>query len=235
MFVVQVMGREVTLPVEVRDASSATALWEVDAAALQSLLPTGEVEVVETAPGRAQLALALVDYRDNDLGTYLEVGFIAFVRPRQSDGSGGEDGTFILRLPVDGEFTCAAGREVWGFPKTVEDLSFEYAEDHLVVVLRSEGELVLRVRVPRGGADPMPPMTLMSYTVKDGRLHRTPFTQGGDATGLVLGPDGVELELGSHPWAKELASLGLPAPAVMSTWNEHMRATFEAAEPVLPA
>ena len=225
---VQVMGREVTLPVEVRDASSATAMWEVDAAALTALLPTGDVEVVETSPGRAQFALALVDYRDNDLGTYLEVGLIAFVRPR----AGGEDGTFILRLPVDGEFTCAAGREVWGFPKSVEDLAFEYADDHLTVVLRSDGELVLRVRVPRGGSDPTPPMTLMSYTVKDGRLHRTPFTQGGEATGLVLGPDGVELELGSHPWAKELASLGLPSPAILSTWNERMQATFEAAEPV---
>ena len=224
----RVMDREVNLPVEVRDASAATVIWEVDAFALAALLPTDEVEVVETAPGRAQFALALVDYRDNDLGSYLEVGFVAFVRPR----AGGEDGTFITRLPVDGEFTCAAGREVWGFPKTVEELTFDVTEDHAVVTLTSDGELVLRVRVPRGGGDPMPPTPMASYTVKDGRLHRTQFTQGGEQTGLVFGPDGVELELGTHPWAKELAALGLPAPAVLSTWNEHMRATFEEAVPV---
>ena len=230
----RVLDRDVELPVEVRDASAATVIWEVDAAALTALLPTDEVEVVETAPGRAQFALALVDYRDNDLGSYLEVGFIAFVRPRSSSGAGGEDGTFILRLPVDGEFTCAAGREVWGFPKTVEEITFDVEDDSATATLTSGGELVLRVRVPRGGDDPMPAMPMASYTVKDGRLHATRFTQGGDRTGLVLGPDGVELELGTHPWAKELSGLGLPAPAVLSTWNEHIRAPFEEAQPVGP-
>lgn len=224
----QVLGREVTLPVEVRDAAAATVIWDVDAAALSRLLPTDEVEVLESGPGRAQFALALVDYRDNDLGSYLEVGFIAFVRPT----AGGQDGTFVLRLPVDGEFTCAAGREVWGFPKTVEEITFDVEDDHAVVRLSSGGELVLRARVPRGGDDPMPPMPMASYTVKDGRLHATRFTQSGERTGISVGPERVELELGSHPWAEELAGLGLPAPAVLATWNEHMRATFEEAVPV---
>jgi hypothetical protein len=225
----RVLDREVLLPVEVRDASAATVLWEVDAAALTRLLPTDEVQVIETAPGRAQLAVALVDYRDNDLGSYLEVGFIAFVRPRSGAG---EDGTFILRLPVDGEFTCAAGREVWGFPKTVEEITFDVAEDHAVATLTSAGELVLRLRVPRGGEDPMPPTAMASYTVKDGRLHATRFTQGGERTGITFGPDGVELELGTHPWADELRGLGLPSPAVLATWNEQMRASFDEAVPV---
>jgi hypothetical protein len=227
----RVLDREVTLPVEVRDASAATVIWEVDAAALTALLPTDQVEVVETAPGRAQFALAVVDYRDNDLGSYREAGFIAFVRPR-ADGSPGEDGTFILRLPVDGEFTCAAGQQVWGFPKTVEVIDFQIADDHADVALRSDGELVLHLRVPRGGSDPMPPMPMASYTLKDGLLHATRFTQGGEQTGITFGPDGVELELGTHPWAEELASHGLPAPAVLSTWNEHMVATFDEAVPV---
>ena len=42
---------------------------------------------------------------------------------------------------------------------------------------------------------------------------------------LVFG-DGVRLELGDHPLAKELASLGLPGPALMSTWTEHMHGSF---------
>jgi hypothetical protein len=43
--------------------------------------------------------------------------------------------------------------------------------------------------------------------------------------------EGVSLTLGTHPIAKELASLGLPeAKVVVTTWTEHMKATFE--EPV---
>jgi hypothetical protein len=49
---------------------------------------------------------------------------------------------------------------------------------------------------------------------------------------MVFDAAGVELELGTHPVAKELASLGLPAPAFMSTWTERMRATFEDARPL---
>ena len=224
----EVLGQTVTMPVEVRDASSATVMWDVDAAAVQALLPGDAFEVVETSPGRAQFAIALVDYRDNDLGAYLEIGLIAFVRPR----AGGEDGTFILRLPVDGEFTCAAGREIWGFPKTVEGISFDYADTSLTATLSVDGELVLRLAVPRGGGDDMPAMPMASYTVLDGRPHATRFTQSGSGTQVVLGSDGVSLELGSHPWAKELATLGLPGPALLSTWNEKMVATFEDAVPL---
>jgi hypothetical protein len=43
--------------------------------------------------------------------------------------------------------------------------------------------------------------------------------------------EGVSLTLGTHPIAKELASLGLPdARVVITTWTEKMQATFE--EPV---
>lgn len=110
----RVMDRDVTLPVEVRDASAATVIWDVDAADLASLLPTDEVEVVEPTPGRAKFA-----------------------------------------------FTCAAGRQVWGFPKTVERIAFDIADDHATVTLVSDGD------------DPMPATSMASYTVKDGRIHAT--------------------------------------------------------------
>jgi hypothetical protein len=210
----EVLGQTVTMPVEVRDASSATVMWDVDAAAVQALLP-GD-------------AVALVDYKDNDLGSYLEIGLIAFVRPR----AGGEDGTFILRLPVDQEFTCHAGRDIWGFPKTVEQISFDYADSSLTASLTVDGELVLRLTVPRGGGDDMPAMPMASYTLLDGTPCATRFTQTGAGTQVVFGDEGVTLELGDHPWAKELATLGLPAPALLSTWNERMTATFEDAVPL---
>jgi hypothetical protein len=68
---------------------------------------------------------------------------------------------------------------------------------------------------------------MTTYTVIDGVAHRTAFTQGGTGSQVLVGGDGVALELGDHPVAKELATLGLPAAAQMSTWTEHMRGTFE--------
>jgi acetoacetate decarboxylase len=112
-----VLGRTVTMPVGVRDATAATVMYDIGIDAARALAPPG-FHVVESAPGKAQLAIALVDYRDNDLGSYHEVGTIFFVRP----AGGGPDGTFITHLPVDQEFTCAAGNQIWGFPKSVEQI-----------------------------------------------------------------------------------------------------------------
>jgi hypothetical protein len=47
-----------------------------------------------------------------------------------------------------------------------------------------------------------------------------------------MGLDAVELELGTHPVAKGLSSLGLAATSAFTTWTEHMRATFEAPRPL---
>src|SRR4051794_5655029 len=223
-----VAGRTVELPVQVRDASAGTALFEVDAAAAQALLPGNAFDVVEAAPGRAHFAVVVVDYRDNDLGSYREVGLTLFVRPR----AGGEDGTFIVRLPVDQSFTCEAGRTIWGFPKTIESIDLAYGSDSIDCALSMDGELVLRIRLPRGGTDEAPPMSMTSYTVRGGVPCATAFEQRGSGGQMVFDSTGVELELGTHPVAKELASLGLPVPAFMSTWTEHMQATFEDARPL---
>lgn len=217
-----ILGQTVTMPVLVRDASAGTVIFDVDHTAAAALCPDG-FEVIESAPGRAQFAIALVDYRDNDLGSYHEVGTILFVRP----SGGGEDGNFITHLPVDQEFTCAAGNQIWGFPKTVNTIDVTQTDTTSRWVLTMDGELVLDITVPREGSDEMPPLPMTSYTLIDGVPHATAFTQGGTGSGMGFG-DGVTLELGGHPIAKELASLGLPdAPVVITTWTENMQATFE--------
>ncbi|MDX6268064.1 MAG: hypothetical protein QOD70_2804 [Frankiales bacterium] len=222
-----VLGQTVTMPVEVADASSGTVIFDVPLEAAQALAPEG-FDVLETEPGRAQLAIALVDYRVNDLGAYHEVGTILFVRPT----GGGDDGNFITHLPVDQEFTCAAGNQIWGFPKSVERIDVTQTKTTSRWVLTMGGELVLDVTVPRGGTDEMPPLPMTSYTLLDGKPHATRFTQGGSGSSIGFG-EGVSLTLGTHPIAKELASLGLPdAKVVITTWTEKMQATFEDAHPL---
>jgi len=220
-----ILGTPIAMPVEVADASAGTVIFDVSLEAARALAPEG-FEVIETEPGRAQFALALVDYRVNDLGAYHEVGTILFVRP----SGGGEDGNFITHLPVDQEFTCVAGNQIWGFPKSVEQIEVTQTDDTSRWVLTMDGELVLDVTIPRGGTDEMPPLPMTSYTLLDGRPHATRFTQGGSGSGMGFG-EGVSLTLGTHPIAKELASLGLPeAKVAVTTWTENMKATFE--EPV---
>jgi hypothetical protein len=238
-----VQGRRVTFPVEVRDAASGAVTYLVPTAAVQRLLPGRDLEVVEVLPGQTLFALAVIDYRDNDLGDYNEVSLAFFARPRGQPASIGIPylgnvvdffrsalPTFIWKLPVDQAYTCEAGAGIWGFPKTVERIEFEDAGSRRTCRLVMDHQHVLTVSVPRGGSRDLPDQTLTTFSYIGGVLHRTRFVSGARGTSFTLG--GADLILGTHPIADDLRTLGLPKRALASVWMEHQHARFEAPEPV---
>lgn len=226
------------MPCVVRDASSATATWLVSSRVAQRLLPGPELEIAEIFPGRGLLSIACIDYRDNDLGDYNEVSIAFFVRKR-----GGRKGvrylgaaldlmlgrlpTHILHLPVNQPFTCEAGQVIWGFPKTLNEIDFDTSGDRARCIWNEHGRNVLKLSLPIGGIREFPEQTLCTYSYIDGVLHETRFVSSAVDLGVRLGS--AEIELGAHPIADELRSLGLPKPALMSVWMGKMRGRFEAA------
>lgn len=239
-----IQGRPVEMPCRVRRATSGAATFLVRSAAARTLLPSDELEVVELLPGRALASLACIDYRDNDLGDYHEISLALFVRERRApagvpwlgaavDLARNRLATCILRLPVNQTFTCEAGRRIWGFPKVVHEIEFAYEPTRATCTWRAEGRSVLTAILPRGGARTLPEAAMTTYTVIDGRLHRTRFSTGADGFGFRFGAaGGFGLALGDHPVAGELRGLGLPRAPLMTTWMETMHGRFEAPEPV---
>ena len=222
----EIQGRVVELPAVVRDASSGSVMYMVDRAAAQKLIPDA-FEAVEAAPGQTQLTLVIVDYRDNDLGDYDEVGIVFFVKPTGRPEA--ELGSYIYKLPVNQSFTCEAGCRIWGFPKSVEEIDFAYADDSATCRLTMDGQHVLTLTVPRGGDGETPDEQAVGYTLIEGVPHSNVFTRGGRGEQTVPGGEGVVLELGDHPIAGELRSLGLPnAAPLLSAWSEHMTGSFGA-------
>lgn len=224
----EIQGRTVTLPAVVRDAANGSVLYMVDAAAASKLVPDA-FEVVESAPGSTQLTLIVVDYKDNDLGDYDEVGVIFFVRPRGEPEA--PLGTYIRWLPVNQSFTCEAGCRIWGFPKSVEQIDFSYGDASATCRLEMGGKHVFTLTVPRGGDRETPVSEATGYTLIEGVPHRLVFTRGGRGEQTVPGGAGVVLELGDHPIADELRSLGLEtAEPLLSAWSEHMFGEFGVCE-----
>ena len=234
-----IQGREVRFPVIVRDASSGAASFLVSAEAARRLLPGPEIEIPEVLPGKALCSVAIIDYKDNDLGDYNEVSIALFARPRGAprgipylgtmiDMVRGGLGTYIHHLPVDQDFTREAGCTLWGFPKTVQQIDFEYMPHRARCRLVYDGEHALTLTLPRGGAKSLPDREMKTYTWIHGVAHQTTFASGSEGFGMKMG--GAELELGTGTIADELRSLGLPKRALMCTWMEHMRGRFEPAE-----
>jgi hypothetical protein len=234
-----IQGRTVNMPCVVRDACSATATWLVSARAAQALLPGPELEVAEVLPGRGLLSIACIDYRDNDLGDYNEVSIAFFVRKRGDrkgvpyfgaavDMMRGLLPTHIIHLPVNQSFTCEAGQTIWGFPKTVDEVDFDTSGERARCVWNKDGQNVLKLTLPTGGNRAFPEQTLSTYSYIDGALHVTPFASSAEDLGIRM--RGAEIELGAHPIADELRSLGLPKAALMSIWMGKMKGRFDAAE-----
>ena len=228
----RIQGRSVELPCVVRDAGSGNVVYMVPSEIAQKRIPGDAFEVVEAAPGMTQLILAIIDYRDNDLGDYHEVGIIFLVKPRGASPE--QTGTFIYRLPVSQSLSCEAGCTIWGFPKTVEGIDFSYADETVRCRLEMDGRPVFTLTMPRldSQEEPADEAETRTYTYLDGRPHATPFHTGG-ATAITPSGEGVVLDLGDHPLADELRELGLQdSVPVMSGWNEHMTGRFGEARPI---
>lgn len=231
-----VQGRTVTVPVVVRDAVSVTAMFVVPTAGVHRLMTHPALQVPELLPGRSLCVLAAVEYLDNDLGRYNEVAITFFAtvgRERPTPLVGlvrayrrHELAGYIHRLPVTTSFSRDAGADIWGFPKTVDQIEFRDEGTQRECTLVVDGVHVLTLSVKRSGRGRMPDMPQDALGVRDGVLWRTPSIMGGDGVGMRLG--GATVTLGRHPIADELRSLGLPKRALMSTSIEHMHASFEA-------
>ncbi|MDY6808073.1 MAG: acetoacetate decarboxylase family protein [Actinomycetota bacterium] len=238
-----VLGTTVTMPVEIRDARCFVAGFTADATAVTDAMrsagsPATELRPLRLRPGRTMCMLVFVDYIDGDLGPYNEFGVCFLVEePGQTATSPlsalrslarGDARALIHHLPVDGDFTLAAGRGIWGFPKTLADFDVDHdsptrhgrvsADGHLIA------DLTIRpgIRMPDNAKDTV----LIAYSQLDGVVRMTPWKLTSTAgTRTRLG--GARLTLGNHPIADELRTLRLSRHALMTTSVDRLTMTFE--------
>ena len=233
----EIQGQTIALPVEVRDAAGGIASFVVPSAIAQTLVGDA-FEIAEFLPRRTLLMLACIDYKDNDLGDYNEVAVNFFVRTRGAargipyigafmDMGRGSLAAFSYKMPVNQSFTCEAGSTIWGFPKTVERIDFDYGtEGRFGALLEMEGRKVFELSMQRGGDGARAEMALESYSYINGIPHTTPFVQTSSGMGIKLGGGGFSLSLGDHPLAITLRELGLPKRPLMTMWTEKMVMQF---------
>jgi hypothetical protein len=225
-----IQGRTVSIPVVVRRARSWFASFAVPVASAGRLIECSGLVPATPLPGRAFCSLAFVDYEDGDLDPYHEVAVAILVCEPGTTGRK-PAGAFIHQLPVDQSFTCEAGRTMWGFPKFIADIDIKAGERGAgACTLIHDGERVLTLRIGAGLPVPSRGTALDAFSYADGVLRRTRWSLHG--SGSRMRPGGARLELGDHPIARELRTLGLPRHALMSGTLQDVRMEFAAAETV---
>lgn len=216
------------MPVRVRKADVHTAMFSVPADAAQRMIDYSGLKVCRFRPDRAVVTLMLARYIDGDLGRYHEFGTAVMVNPPGSTATGlralADAAAFIHHLPVDQSFTLEAGRTIWGFPKIMADFA---VRDHPFSFEVSEGgALIAGIEFGPGLPVPIPPRSqvLKAFSCADGITREVSWEMRN--TGVRFRPCGARLHLGDHPYAKELASLGLPKRPMVSGSVGNVEMTF---------
>jgi len=226
-----IAGTVVTMPVKIRAATQHMAMFSVNADAAQRMIDYSGLQVCRHRPNKAVVVLMLVHYVDGDLGQYYEYGTNVMVNPPGRNAAGlralQSAAAFIHHLPVDQAFTLEAGRSIWGYPKVMADFTIrdghEFGFDVTIDGQFAVGmEFRPGLRVP--SAFTSKPQVHPTYSHLDGVTRETAGEMR--LSGVRYRPGGVRVRLGEHAYGKELASLGFPKRAMLSSSADNVEMTF---------
>lgn len=213
----------VDLPILYYDNSNMIAMFWVDYDAAQAMVGPQGLTAIRFAGGRALVALAFYEYRHTAIAPYNEVGVAIAALPKGEAPPAlpllslfykldcKRAGFYVVDLPVTTAGACAAGREIWGYPKFVTPISFSLQGGQFSgTVSDPAGEgSVLSLSGKAGIGVPGPLLDLVLYSRMDGKLLRTLVnTRGGGVIGLG---GSIRLNVGDskHGMGRNLCALGL--------------------------
>jgi hypothetical protein len=240
-------GGEIDVPIRYYDGSNVFAVFAADPAAVDDKLAgTGLIPALRIGR-RPLVALSIYEYRQTSIGPYNEVGLAILVYPerfRRSRSVLGwrdvlrrpdrrDQGVYITDLPVTTPDACAAGCEIWGFPKFVAPISFDLGGGHFSSTVEdtTDGSTIMEFS---GAAKPtvkIPPLPLVCYSEVEGKSVRSSIDVRNGMRAHV--PGGIRLKAGRsrHRMANNLRDLGLDGAqpvAVASTDHFQSRLAYPA-------
>ncbi len=195
-------------------------------------------EVAEVLPGRAVFSLGCVEYTDTDCGVYFESTQSFFVEKKGGasvvpylgallDLVRGDLASHTWGLQVNTVLSQQCGLQMWGFPKTVEDLDFTVQGRQASFAWRSDDETVFRYSLEAVGTGDQPASDNTVYSILEGEQHEGVLTTKLSDAKVSLGVG--KLEVGTrHPMAQKLRALGLPKRPLLSVWAGHLEFTMSA-------
>jgi hypothetical protein len=221
-----IAGTVLTMPVRIRTATQHNAMFAVDADAAQRWIDYSGLKVYRPLPGRAVATLILTHFIDGDLGPYYEYSTCVMVNPPKADASGLQS-AFVAHMFVNQDFTLAAGRTIWGFPKVMADFTIREGK-RFGFDAGIDGQFVVGMDFSPGLPVPSAlasrEQKLRAYSCLDGLTRESPYEVS--FHGVRYRPGGVRIRLGEHPYAKELAALGLPKRAMVSGSARNVEMSF---------
>ncbi|WP_136590148.1 acetoacetate decarboxylase family protein [Salinigranum halophilum] len=227
-------GHEVTVPLTCR-ARLGGAVFAADWAPLRAALPA-DLTPLRFGARRGAVTVVGIDYRAvGSLEPYREFAVVVPVAaagvagvPTSLDGIGG----YVVDLPVTTAPARALGDELWGFPKSVADITLDGTPDSFSVSLFDAGNRDVELSVAPGPTRARRVrQRLTAFSHLDDRLVRTPVDLDAEARVATTG-DGVSLARGHGRYAAVLRDLGVRPRVYAQFVASHAEATLHPPERV---
>lgn len=189
-------GNDLGYPTLFHDGSASVGMFVVSSKVANELIDGSGFTVAEIAPGKAVLNLAGVHYTDTQCGVYEEIGCAFFVSKFGSRRGipylntwirilRGQQPSYTWFLPVTEKSALECGIQMWGYPKTIEDIRHNPVEGRTLTTLHKDGEEVLRYSVGNTGAKTLKPICAPVYSNFEGAPHVGYLTQHFSQAGLA--------------------------------------------------
>ena len=237
------------MPVGTRTSPALFAGFSIDVAAAQELLPGEELHACRVW-NRGMLMTAVVDYQDTPIGRYVEfcIGILCTRGPAPAPpllpltmlppfGTG----VYIYDLPVSSEVSVKGGRGIWGMAKRQANLDYVMGDETVSSQYDLDGQLVMRIDVPRTTATV--PMSMKGVGYGDFRGMLTKSTVYLKARWeMAMRPASARLLVGDHARAEPLKRLDMDprplftgfAPRIEAVLDDHVESWFLTAGHPLP-
>lgn len=222
---------DVDLPIFYFDDSTLIAMFWVDHHRAKSQLAPG-LEAVKFGNGKALAAMAFYEYRATSIADYREAGVAIAVVPTGATVPSmpllslfcnldrHSLGFYVIDLPVTTPAACAAGREIWGYPKFVTPIEFALQGSRFSggVTDPTSGTPMVRLAGTAGLGVRGPLLDLAIYSPHQGQMLRTRVHTRGGSKICLPGSVRLTVSASEHPMAQRLRALGLhnATPAFVS-------------------
>jgi hypothetical protein len=239
-------GARIVLPMRCLDWAGISASFVAPAARVSMLLPSKALKPLMIWPGKAIVTIGAIEYRRMaDVEPYNEFvisvpvqyepglnipGMPLVFHPLLAARRYKQAGVYVHRLPVTSRESRDAGVEIWGYPKTVAEISFEETSRSRRALLRSEGtdQVTLEVaKVPTRSRR----VDFHTYSVKDGHLLRSLVQTAGEY-GVSFALGGASCALGEGAFADELRQLGMGESAFGRIYSPRLQSLVHRGEKI---
>lgn len=214
-----------------RDIVFMDAMFPASSEKLQTLLPTKKLQPVESTRGITHVTMGALEYRGwysvrRGMDQMLPYNEWAFIVPVNyvSGKAPPVEGGYVVWMPVTHEIPMRAGVEGWGLNKFMSEIKFSETRDARTCEVTVDGKRIVRFSVKRL-VGPELQNDRFVFARKGDVLTRT-LTQWRGELGVGRGVGSASFDLGDHPIAEQLASVGLINRPVEARYGSKVRANL---------